>query len=212
MYEDKSYLNIVSHYEDCLAQHGDSHLGVDWINKADAEKRYRVMLEIIQNKDKSTLLDFGCGASHLLEYIKHNNISNIDYSGLDISPKFIKISKQKFPDINFFNIDILESKTSLENYDYIIMNGVFTEKRNLSFGQMFDYFCAVIKKIYPYCNKGIAFNIRSKQVEHEEDDLFHLSLDKLADFLTKEITTSYIIRNDYGLFEYTVYLYPRKNI
>ena len=44
----KKYLSIVSHYENCLAQSGDSHLGVDWPKKEDAETRYRIMLEIIK--------------------------------------------------------------------------------------------------------------------------------------------------------------------
>ena len=46
-----------------------------------------------------------------------------------------------------------------------------------------------------------------KQVDWEKDFLFHLPLDTLAFFLTKELTRNFIIRNDYGLYEYTVYLY-----
>ena len=43
----KKYIEIVEHYESCLAMHGDSHLGVDWPKAQDAETRYRVMLELI---------------------------------------------------------------------------------------------------------------------------------------------------------------------
>ena len=42
------YHTIIDHYEACLARHGDSHLGVDWPNAADAETRYRVMLDVIR--------------------------------------------------------------------------------------------------------------------------------------------------------------------
>jgi hypothetical protein len=38
--------------------------------------------------------------------------------------------------------------------------------------------------------------------------LFHLPLDLLSNFLVKNISRNFIIRNDYGLFEYTVYVYP----
>ena len=44
---DKHYTKIINHYEKCLDEHGDSHLGVDWPNKEEADKRYRVMLEVI---------------------------------------------------------------------------------------------------------------------------------------------------------------------
>jgi len=36
---DKKYTKIVTHYEDCLEKHGDTHLGVDWPNQQDVYKR-----------------------------------------------------------------------------------------------------------------------------------------------------------------------------
>jgi len=50
--EPKNYLAIVSHYESCLERHGDTHLGVDWPEKKDAETRYRVMLDVIKREDQ----------------------------------------------------------------------------------------------------------------------------------------------------------------
>ena len=70
---DDSYRSIVSHYEACLEKHGDSHLGVDWPTKQDADTRYRVMLEVIRSfppGENIRLLDFGCGASHLNDYLR----------------------------------------------------------------------------------------------------------------------------------------------
>jgi hypothetical protein len=61
--------------------------------------------------------------------------------------------------------------------------------------------------IFPFVGKGLAFNVMSKHVDWERDDLFHLPLDVLADFLTKNLTRNYIIRNDYGRYAYTVYVY-----
>jgi hypothetical protein len=46
----------------------------------------------------------------------------------------------------------------------------------------------------------------SKNVDWEREDLFHVSLDLVSDFLCKNLTRNYIIRNDYGLYEYTVYV------
>ena len=65
------YQNIIKHYEDCLKKHGDNHLGVDWPKAEDVDKRYKVMVDIIKaNGDENTvsLLDFGCGTAHLLDY------------------------------------------------------------------------------------------------------------------------------------------------
>ncbi len=207
------YHRIVEHYESCLEKYGDTHRGVDWPKEEDVNIRYKVMLEVIRDKTSPvTLLDFGCGASHLFEYIKNNQIHYIQYAGLDISSKFIELSKAKYPKNEYYCIDILEDESSIKCFDYIIMNGVFTEKRALTFEEMLDYFKKMISRVFHYCNHGIAFNVMSKHVDWEREDLFHLPHDTLAEFITKNVTRNYIIRNDYGLYEYTVYLYKEKHL
>jgi SAM-dependent methyltransferase len=204
----KKYLRIVSHYESCLKKHGDSHLGVDWPKVEDVGKRYGVMLDVVREKESHvSLLDFGCGASHLYDYIVRNNIVNINYNGLDISSHYIDLCRNKYPSLKYYCLDILNGNIDLPKFDYIIMNGVFTEKRELSYPEMYDYFQAMLLKTFSFCTKGIAFNVMSTHVDWERSDLFHLPLDELANFLTKEVSRNFIIRNDYGLYEYTTYIY-----
>jgi len=211
-YTPKNYLKIVSHYEDCLDKYGDTHLGVDWPNPEDAITRYRVMLDLVpveQTTSKVDLLDFGCGASHLYDYILANQLHHINYTGLDISEKFIHLSREKYPDTKYYCIDILNTPVQLPTFDYIVLNGVFTEKRELSHDEMWEYFRQVISKVFKITRKGIAFNVMSSHVNWERDDLFHLPMDKLASFLVKEVSRDFVIRNDYKLYEYTTYVYRR---
>lgn len=207
----KAYNNIVLHYENCLDKHGDTHLGVDWPIFEDVAKRYKVMLEVTKDNflanKKNSLLDLGCGTAHLYEYILNKDIKNIEYSGLDISQKFVDFAELKFPNNNFYCMDVLDSDNLLPNFDFIIMNGVFTEKRELSFQEMWEYFTDMINIVFEKSNIGVAFNLMSKNVDWERDDLFHVSLDMLSDFICKNLTRNFIIRNDYGLYEYTVYIY-----
>lgn len=209
------YKSIIEHYENCLRQFGDTHKGVDWPNEVDAETRYRVMLNVITGNttdENVSVLDFGCGTAALLEFINRNSIWNVDYFGLDISDKFIDVCKSKFPENSFYCIDILKNSDSIPEFDFILMNGVFTEKRDLSFEVMLDYFKQVIKMTFNKAKRGIAFNVMSKHVDWERPDLFHLPYDILASFLTKELSRHFVIRNDYGLYEYTVYLYKKPNL
>ena len=141
--KNKSYRAIVSHYEKCLLRHGDSHLGVDWPNAKDAQTRYEVMLEVIRpdHSDPVSLLDFGCGASHLYEHILRRGLeSRIEYSGLDLSDKFLALSREKFPGRRYYELDLLEDHSTLPEFDYIVMNGVFTERRELPYRAMMKYF------------------------------------------------------------------------
>ena len=208
----KKYLKIIEHYESCLDRHGDTHLGVDWPNEEDALLRHKIMFEVVrenENQGKTTLLDFGCGTGHMYEYLKKVNNDHIDYTGLDISRKFIDTCTKKFQEVSFVCGDVLDPKFKLNNFDYVVMNGVFTEKRNMTHGQMFDYFKKVLEIVFSKTSEGLAFNVMSKNVDWERDDLFHLSMDELTAWLSKYISRNFIIRNDYGLYEYTVYVYKK---
>ena len=203
----RDYKVLYKHYENCFDKYGDNHKGVDWPDRKQAQDRYKIMLDVIKNKNKETsVLDFGCGLSHLYEYIQSEKIGNIVYTGCDISEKFIQVSKNKYPQNNYFIVDMMNDNLP-QRYDYIICNGVFTEKRELSHTQMSDFYQKMIKNLFEYVNVGLAFNVMSKQVDWERDDLFHLSLDELAWFLHKNNMRNFIIRNDYGLYEYTIYIY-----
>lgn len=205
------YLEIVAHYERCLAEYGDSHLGVDWPKQEHVDIRHQVMLEVIRKaaSSKVRLLDFGCGASHLYEYIQTNHLDYIEYSGLDISAKFIALCKQKYPSVQYYCMDVLAAWDSLPDFDYIVLNGVFTEKRSLPYSEMLQYFFQVLRRVYVKTSVGMAFNVMSSHVEWERDDLFHVPIDTLAAFLTKELSRDFVVRNDYGLYEYTTYVYRR---
>jgi SAM-dependent methyltransferase len=202
-----NYKILTHHYENCLEKHGDSHLGVDWPNALDASVRYNVMMQLVRHGEQDfSILDFGCGAGHFLEHLRSSQWGNCRYVGTDLSERFIDLCKKKFPEEEFFQIDAMKDNFHAE-YDYIIANGVFTEKRDLSFDEMFDFFSILITKLFSACRRGIAFNVMSAQVEWQRDDLFHLPLDRLASFLVGNLARHFVIRNDYGLYEYTVYLY-----
>jgi SAM-dependent methyltransferase len=205
----KRYIEIVEHYESCLAKHGDTHLGVDWPKARDAETRYRVMLELIRSPRPRIvkLLDFGCGTSHLYEHILASGATGIEYLGLDLSPKFVELSRKKFPKNAYICADILEEPDAVPTADYIVMNGVFTEKRSLTFDEMLTYFERTLSAVFAKAERGLAFNVMSKHLDWERTDLFHLPFDTLARILIRALTRNFVIRHDYGLYEYTTYVY-----
>jgi hypothetical protein len=104
-------------------------------------------------------------------------------------------------------MDLLDDDAALPMFDYIVLNGVFTEKRELSFDEMFSYFKQLVSRVFAHAAVGIAFNVMTKHVDWEREDLFHLPFDTLAAFLKKELTRNFVFRNDYGLYEYTTYVY-----
>lgn len=201
-----NYRAIASHYEACLQEHGDTHLGVDWPNPEDADLRQRVMLELITERP-ATLLDFGCGASHMYDYMLREGVKGVEYAGLDISPAFIELSRRKHPGNRYWCADVLTEAVELPEFDFIVFNGVFTEKLELSVEEMFAFLRAVVERLWRNTRKGLAFNVMSKHVDWEREDLFHLPFDDLAGWLVSSVSRHFNIRADYGLYEYTTYVY-----
>lgn len=205
------YRAIVDHYEACLEQHGDTHLGVDWPNADDADTRHRVMLDLLAGRNPgqvATLLDFGCGTSHLYDFMLREGVTGIEYAGLDLSPRFVEFSRRKHPGNRYWCMDILAGGSSeLPSFDYVVMNGVFTEKLDLSFDEMFAYMRAVVGRVWEHTTAGMALNVMSKHVDWEREDLFHVPFDELAGWLVSSIGRHFVIRADYGLYEFTTYVY-----
>ncbi len=209
----RGYLEIVAHYEACLARHGDNHRGVDWPRADDAEIRYQIMLGLIppQPRAQVRLLDFGCGAGHLLESIGRRGLTGLEYHGLDLSSRFVDLCRRKFPDVSFIQADVLDPATALPEFDYVVMNGVFTEKRSLTYDQMWSYVQNLLCAVWPSARRGLAFNVMSSHVDSERAELFHLPCDALAAFLKAKLSRHWLIRQDYGLYEYTAYVYREPN-
>jgi len=209
----KPYDIIYKHYENCFDEHGDTAKGLDWPNEEDLKTRFKVMLDILMSsgaytEERINILDFGCGTAKLLDYIKDEyDQGYFGYTGLDISDKFIEHCVKKHPKTTFHCMDILETPELLSGDHHIaVCNGTFTMKMGLSFKDMFNYLKQVITTLFDKVDYGVAFNVMSKQVDWEKDDLFHLPIDTLANFLCKDVTRNFIVRNDYGLYEYTTYL------
>lgn len=206
--EHKRHHEIVRACEADLARHGDNFLGMGWTKKWEyAQLRYRIMAEAIRSRDPVTVLDIGCGASHLKEYIDANGLDHVEYSGLDLSQAYLAVSRRKFPDVVYYEADILESAVAIPVHDYVIMNGLFNFRGSMSFGEMWEYMQAMLVRADRLCSQGFAFNVMSTCLDWEREDLFHLPFDTLAKFLDANISRSFTIRHDYGLFEYTTYVY-----
>ena len=202
--------HIVRVCEDDFARFGDTFQGAGWTKSEEhADRRYAVMLDLMTAHERPyTLLDFGCGAARLLDYaLRAGRADGLDYTGLDLSPGVIEHCRRKYPDRPFYNLDVLVDAGDLPVFDAIAMNGVFTFKGDLPQQQMFDYLCAVLCALRPHVRFGLAFNVASTHVDWTRDDLFHLPIGQVTDFVASTLSRRFMVRHDYGLYEYTVYVY-----
>ena len=209
----KTYSKLANHYANCLKKYGDTTLGMDWPEESDNIKRFSIMLDLFKidlygNIKPLRILDFGCGTSHFYEFLKKSHLNNnISYTGIDIVQDSIKISKKKFPENKYFCMDILASSKSFGQYDYVIINGLFTQKCNMNDKEMKNFLIKILKKLFPCFKKGLAFNTMSNQVDFKREGSFHLDLNWSSQVFVNNFTRNFLIRHDYDLYENTFYLY-----
>lgn len=212
----KPYLKLASHYRKCLQEHGDQCLGMDWPREEENLRRFAVMAQLfehdIESSDKRVkILDFGCGTSHFCEFLlKKGWEDRIVYTGIDIVPESIEISKRKYPNNRYYCLDILASEKSLGAFDYITINGVFTQKRLMTEHEMRSFLERVLERLFPSFKKGLAFNTMSGQVDFKKRGSFHVDLDWAAKLFAKKFTRNFQVRHDYGLYENTFYLFKEE--
>ncbi len=202
-----NYIALLQHYEACFAAHGDTAKGVDWPDAESARTRYRIMAEVARDAPDFDVLDLGCGAGHFLCYLREHYRGQFRYQGLDLSLTFTDFCRRKFPNASFTCGDILQRGVTIPSCDFVVMNGLFTERCSLSYGEMMDFTCRMLERAFLGAKQGIAFNLMSKLVEWERDDLFHVPYDEISRFTTARLSRNHVIRADYGLYEYTMYIY-----
>lgn len=210
---------LIQHYEECFKKHGDNHLGVDWPNKKDAETRYRVMAEVTcfghgavrhNGWQGTSVIDYGCGLGHFHNYLIENYATIIPgsrntYYGYDPSPLFVNHCLEKVGPNFTTDLKILPV------VDYTIMNGVFTERKGTMM-EAWNIMLEEIKQAWSKSREGIAFNVMSCNVDYQRKDLFHVTKDGLTTWIYKNLSKHFMIREDYGLYEYTVYVYRKPSI
>lgn len=208
------WATIVRHYEQALQAHGPTPQGVDWPNGEDLAARFGVMLETLRAcPGRPRLLDLGCGPGLLVDYLAATGaIDRLDYEGVDLSEAMVEAARRRWPGHAFAQRDIVSEPLEDESVDVVVMNGVLTERVSLSQDAMTRLAKSVVAAAFRAARVGIAFNVMSDHVDWRRDDLFHWGFDEVADFLRREVSRHYAFRADYGLYEYTCFVWrePRR--
>jgi SAM-dependent methyltransferase len=208
----RPYTALVKLVEDLFARHGDTHTGLGYPKPVGFDERFRVFLDVAKFGPRTEppyhVLDIGCATGCLLDRIKADGRSEFIYRGVDLSPLIIETARAKHPEAEFILGDPFDlADLWSEAPDYVIMGGLFMCRHTMNEEQMTDYMLRLVGLAFTHCRRGVAFNVMSKHVDWEREDLFHVPFDRMAQLLQANFSRNYAFRADYGLYEYTVYLY-----
>jgi SAM-dependent methyltransferase len=195
------------HYSNLLKEHGDTPRAVQWADVLTQERRMAVLSEVGDLRS-AKILDFGCGTGHLLDFLRRKVTFSGEYVGYDISQKMVTAAQAKFPEIRFEKCDILTEGIG-EDFDYILINGVFNNRTENSWELM----GSLLKSLFGRAQRGMAFNALSTYVDFFDPELFYVSPEVVFRFCKEELSSSVILRHDYLIrtgvvpFEFSIYVY-----
>lgn len=192
-------------YEERLKNFGYHYKSLGWGSWHDQHLRFRILSEI-GNLDNSFIVDVGCGFGDLYPYLR-KRFKHIRYLGIDLSVELVKKAKELYSKsgAKFSVANILDSSFK-KKADYYLLSGAlnFRLRENLELAKN------TLEKMFYLSRKAVACNFLSKYVDYEAEKNFHYHPEEIFAF-GKKLTKYVSLRHDYPLWEFTIYLYKRKN-
>lgn len=200
--------SIENYYQALFKEFGDSHETVRYSSKESQLKRYNTLIKI-GDLSKCTVLDFGCGVGHFLEFLTSRHQSIGKYTGLEIVPEMLTFARNKFPNASFFP----PTELNRLSYDYGFVSGTFNDKikNNRRFWQN------TLVDLFSKCKRGIAFNMMSTYVDFQNKNLFYENPEYVFKFVKNNLTPYVTLRHDFETkkhtipFEFVIYAYKFPN-
>ena len=172
--------------------------------------RYNQIAEVFRNDDNFSVHDIGMGLGDFYSYLRQTKKNRkIIYSGSDILSEYVDDTRKRFPECKFYHRDLAE-KPGEDFYDYLIMSGVFHQRRNSIISEWEKFAQNLLKNAFQMCKKGIAFNFITPFVDFYQTDVYYCNLSKLLNFVVDNLSRFFVLNHNYALFEFTVFVYKEE--
>ena len=196
--------SVVEHYEKQLARFGPTAQGMDWKDEASQELRFRVLCEVCDLGGRS-LHDVGCGAGHLYGFLRRQGVA----VGLHRERRLPAHARVRPPPASRSPLRSAGTSDRLVRGDLGrrgLLGALQREARPLG-RSWWRFVREALRRMYAMCRVAIAFNLMSDRVDWRAKDLFYAPRGAVLDFCRAELSPWVILRHDYPLHEYTVYVH-----
>lgn len=193
--------HLIEIYTRTLQEFGDTPEAVHW-RGVSQRYRFKVLTEIA---DLSTaeVLDYGCGKGDLYPYLLEMGFRG-RYTGFDINPEMIALAQRKFPAARFVVKDLEEDEVR-EQFDYVLMSGLFNNRLQDNWGMM----TAVLRKAFALARRALAFNAISTYVNTEQPEMYYASPEETLRFCVSELSRDVTLRHHEPPYNFAVYVFRR---
>jgi SAM-dependent methyltransferase len=192
---------IASRYRRRLRRFGPSAHALASGSEAHQAIRYQALLSL-GDLHGTSILDLGCGLGDFLGFLTNRRIA-VNYTGYDVSPDLVAHARIRYPGARFEVRDIQQDGLP-EPFDYIVASQVFNNR--LRHEDNVAVVKDVLRRCYAASRRGVAMDMLTAYADFREAHLYYFSPEEMFAH-AKTLTKRVMLRHDYCLFEFTLYLY-----
>lgn len=194
---------VKGYFDKRIKEHGASPRGSDWNSDVSQNLRFDQLLKVIQDEEKFSLIDFGCGYGALADYLEEKDFQ-FTYYGYDLLESAIEVAYQAHEgkDNRHFSAD----EATLPLCDYTIASGIFNFRGNESFETWTDYVVKVLHTFDKLSKKGFSSNFLTKYSDAGKmrPDLYYADPLFIFDYCKKNFSRNVALLHDYQLYDFTI--------
>lgn len=189
-----------------FAAHGESAEGVGWNSTFAQEVRFAQLMKVVEPGESWTLLEFGCGYGHLVDYLDANSFRPERYIGVDIVHESLDAAKKRFAGRE--NLDWRLDANDAPRTDYLVASGVFNIKLDESYEDWTGYVLENLNNFYKWTKKGFAVNFLTKYSDEDRmaarPDLYYADPCFLFDYCKRRLSRNVALLHDYEIYDFTL--------
>jgi len=150
-----------------------------------------------------SILDIGCGRADMAHFISEFYGKLNAYTGIDHNPIMADLAKQKYD----YNVIVgAYETTELNQHDWVVASGLFTQRRCETEEQDFNKLLDDIELMYNAANSAVSFNLLSPINTQHHEGFFYVHPGLMLDMLIDRY--GYVsVKNNYSQDVYTITIY-----
>ncbi len=193
--------SYVDHFRRRLATYGEDVRAL-WNSSASQRTRFEVLCAVGGLSGRS-VLDVGCGFGDLITYLQEAGTPPATYCGIDLSPEMIEIARKQHPGARLECRDLDEQPFPDGSYDFLLGSGLFFLPHPL----WKEYVSQIVARMFACCRVAVAVNFLSVYSAAKDRESHYARPSDVLGDLQQAITPRIVLRHDYRVNDFTVYLY-----
>lgn len=204
------FSEILSQYEGSFKQHGNSPAAL-LTPKGKQALRFQALLPVLARPGMS-VLDYGCGLGHLLDYLNTHVPHPFTYRGVDMVKPFIDHCQGHHQQAHAA-FEWADPTAPLQaTADVVFASGVFNLLLEGGAEPSHAYMESRLAELFAAARHCLVVDFLSEFVDYTQAVAYHPPVGRLLQFVTARLSRRVVMRHDLLPYEYTLLIFKDQAI